>query len=50
MSEDDALASAPGQHNDRLNVELVEPDGMPVMVRIVDWPSKPSVVHPHKIP
>jgi hypothetical protein len=36
------LASAEVNH-DHLSIELVEPDGMPAMVRIV-WPPQPTVV------
>ena len=38
------LASAQINH-DHLKVELVEPDGMPPVVKIT-WPSAPSVVDP----
>jgi hypothetical protein len=33
--------------HDRLSVELVEPDGMPAMVRIV-WPNAPTIVDPRR--
>jgi hypothetical protein len=41
---------ASGQINhDRLSVELVEPDSMPAMVRIV-WPPQPTIVDPKRFP
>jgi hypothetical protein len=42
------LASAQINH-DHLTVELVEPDGMPAMVRIV-WPNAPTIVDPKRFP
>ena len=42
------LASAQINH-DHLKVELVEPDTMPAMVRIV-WPDAPTVVDPKRFP
>ena len=42
------LASAQINH-DHLAIELVEPDGMPAMVRIV-WPPQPTVVDPKRFP
>jgi hypothetical protein len=42
------LASAQVNH-DELKVELVEPDTMPAMVRIV-WPPQPTVVDPKRFP
>jgi hypothetical protein len=42
------LASAEVNH-DQLKVELVEPDSMPAMVRIV-WPAKPTVATPAGYP
>jgi hypothetical protein len=42
------LASAQVNH-DQLKVELVEPDSMPAMVRIV-WPAAPTVVDPKRFP
>jgi hypothetical protein len=42
------LASAQINH-DHLSVELVEPDAMPAMVRIV-WPPQPTVVDPKRFP
>jgi hypothetical protein len=42
------LASSQIGH-DQLAVELVEPDGMPAMVRIV-WPSAPTIVDPKRFP
>ena len=40
------LASAQINH-DHLKVELVEPDTMPAMVRIV-WPDAPTIVDPKR--
>jgi hypothetical protein len=41
---------ASGQINhDQIRVELVEPDGMPAMVRII-WPSAPTIVDPRRFP
>ena len=40
------LASSQINH-DQLKVELVEPDTMPAMVRIV-WPDAPTVVDPER--
>jgi hypothetical protein len=42
------LASAQIGHN-RITVELVEPAGMPAMVRIV-WPPQPTVIDPRRFP
>lgn len=42
------LASAQINH-DHLSVELVEPDGMPALVRI-HWPPQPTVVDPKRFP
>ena len=42
------LASAKVDH-DRLTIELVEPDGMPAVVRIV-WPAAPSIIDPRAFP
>jgi hypothetical protein len=42
------LASAEVNH-DHLRVELVEPDSMPAMVRIV-WPMQPTIVDPKRFP
>ena len=42
------LASAEVNH-DQLTVELVEPEAMPAMVRIV-WPPQPTVVDPKRFP
>jgi len=44
-----ALASSQVNQSDRLSVELVEPDGMPAMVRVV-WPSKPTIIDPRAFP
>ena len=40
------LASTQINH-DQLAVELVEPDGMPAMVRII-WPNAPTIVDPRR--
>jgi hypothetical protein len=42
------LASSQINH-DQLKVELVEPEAMPAMVRIV-WPPQPTVVDPKRFP
>jgi hypothetical protein len=42
------LASAQVNH-DQLRIELVEPDSMPAMVRIV-WPAQATVVDPKRFP
>lgn len=42
------LASAQISH-DHLRVELVEPDTLPAVVRIV-WPPQPTVVDPKRFP
>jgi hypothetical protein len=42
------LASGQVNH-DHLSVELVEPDGMPAVVRIV-WPIAPTIVDPKRFP
>jgi hypothetical protein len=42
------LASSQINH-DQLKVELVEPDAMPAMVRIV-WPTQPTIVDPKRFP
>ena len=49
MSEVTPLASSQINHSDQLKVELVEPDGMPAMVRIV-WPPQSTVVDPKRFP
>ena len=48
MTEITPLASSQINH-DQLKVELVEPDTMPAMVRIV-WPAAPTVVDPKRFP
>ena len=41
---------ASGQINhDQLAVELVEPDGMPAVVRVV-WPAAPTIIDPKRFP
>jgi hypothetical protein len=42
------LASSQINH-DQVRIELIEPEAMPAMVRIV-WPSAPSVVDPKRFP
>jgi hypothetical protein len=42
------LSSAQVNH-DQLKIELIEPDSMPAMVRIV-WPAAPTVVDPKRFP
>ena len=42
------LASAQINH-DHLKIELIEPDGLPPMVKIV-WPEAPSVIKPERFP
>jgi hypothetical protein len=42
------LASAQINH-DHLRVELVEPYGMPAIVRII-WPPQPTVIDPKRFP
>ena len=42
------LASSQINH-DRLKVELVQPDAMPAIVRIV-WPAQSTVVDPNRFP
>jgi hypothetical protein len=42
------LASAQINH-DQLKVELIEPDAMPAMVRVV-WPTAPTVIDPKRFP
>jgi hypothetical protein len=40
---------ASGQINhDHLSVELIEPPGMPAIVRIV-WPAQPTITHPKRL-
>jgi hypothetical protein len=36
-------------NNDRLAVELVEPDGRPPMVKVT-WPAHPSLIDPKAFP
>ena len=43
------LASSQINHDQQLKVELVEPDTLPAMVRIV-WPDKPTIVDPKRFP
>jgi hypothetical protein len=39
-------SSALNRSGDTLIIELVQPDAMPAMVRIV-WPAKPTITAPH---
>jgi hypothetical protein len=48
VSQITPLASSQINH-DQLAVELVEPDRMPAMVRIV-WPNAPTIVDPRRFP
>jgi hypothetical protein len=36
-------------NHDQLTIELIEPDGMPAMVRII-WPPQPTVIDPKRFP
>jgi hypothetical protein len=40
------LASAEVNH-DRIAIELVEPDGMPPMVKVT-WPPQPTIIDPKR--
>ena len=42
------LASSQVNH-DRISVELVDPDGMPAMVKVT-WPLKPAIIDPKAFP
>jgi hypothetical protein len=42
------LASAEVNH-DHLKIELVEPNGMPPMVKIT-WPPQPTIIDPKRFP
>jgi hypothetical protein len=48
MSTVTPLASAQINY-DHLQIELIEPDGMPAMVRIA-WPNAPTIVDPKRFP
>jgi hypothetical protein len=48
MTEITPLASSQINH-DHLKIELVEPDTMPAVVRIV-WPGAPTIVDPKRFP
>jgi hypothetical protein len=47
MSQITQLASGAVTAVDTITIELVEADETPAVV-IVRWPSKPSVLHPHR--
>ena len=47
MSKVTELASGQITHHRTITVELVETDQTPAVV-IVRWPSKPTVLHPHR--
>ena len=42
------LASGQVNH-DRVSVELVEPDGVPPIIRI-SWPARPTIIDPKAFP
>jgi hypothetical protein len=43
------LASNQINGHDTITVELIQADKTPAVV-IVRWPSKPTVIHPHRFP
>jgi len=47
MSESTDLAHGTVNRADELSVQLISPDGMPAVVRII-WPPKPTVCHPRR--
>ena len=49
MSKVTELASGQLTSTETITVELIEADEMPAVV-IVRWPSKPTVLHPHRFP
>ena len=49
MSKLTDLASTSINGHDTITVELIEADETPAVV-IIRWPSKPSVIHPHRFP
>ena len=49
MSKVIELASNQVNGHDTITVELIEADEAPAVV-IIRWPSKPSVIHPHRFP
>jgi hypothetical protein len=49
MSNVTELATGQLTPTEAVTVELVETDETPAVV-IVRWPSKPTVVHPHRFP
>jgi hypothetical protein len=49
MSKVTELATGQINGRDKITVELIEADETPAVV-IVRWPSKPTVLHPQRIP
>jgi hypothetical protein len=47
MSKVTELASAQLNGHDSITIELIEADETPAVV-IIRWPSKPTVLHPHR--
>jgi hypothetical protein len=43
------LASSQINNHDTIAIELIEPDSMPAVVRIV-WPPQPTVIDPKRFP
>jgi hypothetical protein len=49
MSKVTDLASSQINGHETITVELIEANETPAVV-IIRWPSKPSVIHPHRFP
>jgi hypothetical protein len=49
MSQVTELASGQLTATETITIELIEADQTPAVV-IIRWPSKPSVIHPHRFP
>jgi hypothetical protein len=49
MSKVTELASGQLTSTETITVELIEADETPAVV-ILRWPSKPTVIHPHRFP
>lgn len=49
MSKVTDLASSSINGHDTITVELIEADETPAVL-IIRWPSKTSVIHPHRFP
>jgi hypothetical protein len=49
MSKVTELASGQLTTTETITVELIETDETPAVV-IVRWPTKPTVIHPHRFP